>query len=63
MTPRPSRRPLGLWLIGLAFATAMVAVVPVDYAWTVALTGVRIPGFVTLMRRTLFEGDGIGGSD
>jgi membrane-associated phospholipid phosphatase len=63
VTQPQSRRPIGVWLIALPFAAAMAAIPLVDRAWTVYLTQVRIPALVDIMRRTLFEGDGIGGSD
>jgi membrane-associated phospholipid phosphatase len=60
----PGRHPrIGIWLIAAPFAAGMVAISWVDYAWTVHLTTVRIPVFVDVMRRTVFEGDGLGGSD
>ncbi len=41
----------------------MAAIVPVDHDWTVRLTQLRMPGLVDVMRRTVFEGGGLGGSD
>jgi membrane-associated phospholipid phosphatase len=57
------RPPAGLVLIALAFAAALAAIAAVDYRWTVALVDGYRPGFVKLMRNTVFEGDAPGASD
>lgn len=61
--PRESTSRHGVWWIAVPFLVTMAAIAPFDYAWTVCLTQVRIPAFVEVMRRTLFEGGGPGGSD
>ena len=52
-----------LGLILLALAAAMIAVTGNDYAWTIWLHQHRIQWIDDFLGRTLFEGEGIGGSD
>lgn len=63
LVTQPVHRRIGVWLIALPFLAVMVAITPVDYAWTVRLIHIHMPRFVDIMRRTIFEGDGLGGSD
>lgn len=55
--------PLGiLLLLGLS-SGLMIGVVFVDYDWTLYLMENRWSGFAEIMRRTIFEGGALGGSD
>ncbi|MBF0278575.1 MAG: phosphatase PAP2 family protein [SAR324 cluster bacterium] len=53
----------GLVLLISLSAVLLIAIVPVDYEWTVWLYENRWPRFAEFMRRTLFEGSYFGGSD
>jgi membrane-associated phospholipid phosphatase len=55
--------PWGLLALVAGTALAMVAITPVDFAWTVYLTEHRWNPAVSILRRTLFEGEAPGGSD
>lgn len=55
--------PWGLLAVAAGFAAALAAITPVDYAWTVYLTQHRLDPAVSILRRTLFEGEAPGGSD
>lgn len=60
---RPSAFPFGLAALAAGTAAAMAAVTPVDYAWTLYLIDHRWDPAVGFLRRTVFEGDSLGGSD
>jgi membrane-associated phospholipid phosphatase len=55
--------PWGLAALAAGTAAAMAAVTPVDYAWTLYLIEHRWNPAVVFLRRTVFEGDAVGGSD
>ncbi len=52
----------GLLLMAVA-VIGCAAVTPVDYEWTLALHRVEWKPFTSFMARSLFEGEGFGGSD
>jgi len=62
LIPHP-RVPWGLLALLAGYALAMAAITPVDYAWTVYLAEHRWDPAVSVLRRTLFEGEAPGGSD
>jgi membrane-associated phospholipid phosphatase len=55
--------PWGLIALGILFLSAMVAIVPVDYEWTVYLIDHRSETAVDFLRRTVFEGNALGATD
>ena len=61
ITPRTF--PWGLLALAAGVALAMAAIAPVDYAWTVYLVQHRVDPAVSILRRTVFEGEPPGGSD
>ena len=52
-----------LLLMSVTWLAGMLALIPVDYAWTIWLRQHRIRWLDNWMDRTLFEGEGLGGGD
>ncbi|MEE8397216.1 MAG: phosphatase PAP2 family protein [bacterium] len=61
---RLSRSPLAWFVAGsAAFLSAMAALAPLDYSWTVSLGRGGRPGWVDFMRQSVFGGQWPGASD
>jgi len=62
MGPKPKYN-YYLLMMSFTWLAGMLALIPVDYAWTVWLRKHRVRWLDHWMDQTLFEGEGLGGSD